>query len=224
MSTIKDRRGLSLPPKITVSVYWALMLAGLIAAPIVLRDLERELTEERGRQADLFAYYLTQYLDQNSSATDEQVRNEVEIFLSRRLAVDAVAVTRRGRTLHVGRAGRDAASVVRTLLSRSAASGLETAQATLYQPNLERAGGRSPNSRASRSKCRSIPACGRAWSWSCRSARCWRGATGARLRSPIRPRRFTTVADGSRAWSSPRPRPAFPGGARPRSRPAAARR
>lgn len=53
MSTIKDRRGLSLPPKITVSVYWALMLAGLIVAPIVLRDLERELTAERGRQADL---------------------------------------------------------------------------------------------------------------------------------------------------------------------------
>ena len=138
MSTIKDRRGLSLPLKITVSVYWVLMLAGLIAALVVLRDLEHELTDERGRQADLFAYYLTKYLDQNSSATDEQVRTEVEI-LSRRLAVDAVAVTRRGRTVHIGRAGRDAASVVRTLSSRSAASGLETAQATLYQPNLERA-------------------------------------------------------------------------------------
>lgn len=42
------------------------------------------------------------------------------------MAVDAVAVTRRGRAVHA-------------LFSRSAASGLETAQATLYQPNLERA-------------------------------------------------------------------------------------
>lgn len=134
----KNTHSLSLPLKITVTVYWVLMLAGIVLAPFVLRDSERSLMRERERLADLVAYRLNRLLYENPAITVEQLRTELTA-LARDQGVAAVTVYHHGRTVPVGRAEHDADPIRRPLHLHHEPVAKEHAEVVLYPPNLQRA-------------------------------------------------------------------------------------
>ena len=136
--TATGAHSLSLPLKITVTVYWVLMFVGIVLAPFVLRDSERSLVRERERQADLFAYHLNGLLYENPTITAEQLRTELTA-LAHDQGIAAVTVYHRGRTVAVGRIEQDADSMRRPLHLHHEPAANERADVVLHQPNLRRA-------------------------------------------------------------------------------------
>ncbi|MCR4302320.1 MAG: EAL domain-containing protein [Sulfuricaulis sp.] len=129
-----------MPVKITVIVYWAEVIVGLIICAFLLNGLEQRLANEYEANADRFAYQLEQLVRNQSGITHHHVAEQADT-LRRTQGLSGVTIDLGHRVIVLGQQDKDFATTIRTF---NAQVGTEPAatmpvKLTVFQPNIEQA-------------------------------------------------------------------------------------
>lgn len=92
-------QGISLTLKIAVSVYWALMLAGVVVTVAILRDAEQEIATDYRRRSDLFVHHFASFAEAQTGDTELGARAST---LASELAIPFVQILGKDGGIDVG--------------------------------------------------------------------------------------------------------------------------
>jgi len=127
----------SLPVKITVIVFWGMVLVGLIGSFVLLHNLDQTINERLEGAADRIAYRVSDYLDKHPGATHDEIENTLQSWVSDHtvsgmtLRFESIAVT-------IGQTDPAGKFIERTTLHhRMNQAGHALARLTLYLPNVD---------------------------------------------------------------------------------------
>jgi diguanylate cyclase (GGDEF)-like protein/PAS domain S-box-containing protein len=139
-STSHDWQATSLPVKITVIVYWAEVIVGLVICAFLLSGLERQLAEEYEAKADRFAYLAKQLVQSGVSVTHRQVAEQVDALrLSLKLSAVTIAVGQ--HVIELGNRDENHTTATRSFDARVGIESVTTVpvKIAVFQPNIEKA-------------------------------------------------------------------------------------